>query len=228
MVEREPHRESKEYDLVRLYLDDVEEIERALNRIPPREGGYSSQSVSNGKWRGETIAELIDQGDTGPFNNFKVERHVHGLISLEVGENRTRLYVSDHNDLDLRDAFQTIDNVLRRSQLGPVRRFFVSGWGLMFFMVPGFFAFCIVLAQLFARRGPWYFDVSLGALALACGVALEYAFRTDQHRNGLVYFIKRPENVGYVQRNRDIVVGGFFAVVGIAAPPIIEAFIKKK
>jgi hypothetical protein len=113
VVARRERNDQRYYKQVRLYLGDVEEIERALNQVTGQDAGRFD--FSNGTWEAENVAELATKGE-GPFSEFEMKRYSPGLLSFTTHGSTARLYVSDADDLQLRGAYERIDSILTGAQ----------------------------------------------------------------------------------------------------------------
>lgn len=223
MVERVAVRQSRKYNMVRLYLDDLDEIEAALDHLPEHENPYLPNRASNGKWLGGTVAELVAKGDLGPFSDFTLERHTkRGRVALTVRSTSTELTISDYDDLELRDAYHAIDKILARSRRGRLARFFISGWGTVPIGVCAMWSLPFFLVTLVIKPGDWELLTATGAASVVTITALVIAWRIDMHRNGLVYFTNRADNASLLQRKGDeIAIGLMLTVITLLGTYII-------
>lgn len=200
---REQH-DSRTYKLVRLDLDDVEEIEQTLAAIDAPADRAPSFEYSNGTWKTDTLQGLVDVG-TGPFTEFEMRRHGPGLLAVEVRNMDTRLYVSDLNDLQLRGAFDRIDTILRRARLPWAVRAINSAIGAtLVFLGPAMFALVTLIAALAQSAGPRSWAIPLSVALLLYGIGgYALATQTALRRNGLVTLVRRDNQPNFFARNRD-------------------------
>lgn len=214
---RRERNESRNYRLVRLYLGDVEEIERALSALGPN---TSEVEFSNGEWEAETIAELAAKGE-GPFSEFGMRRYGPGLVSFDTNGSTTRLYVSNADDLQLRGAFEKIDSILTAAQPPLIVRWLHSGpaWGVLaaLGMTAAITAIGVAVSMLRGDSPPgWIAPVCLAVLALVF-VASRYLNRTTLRENGLVYLVPKSARPNFLLRKRDdlamLLIGGVFGAV---------------
>lgn len=211
MAVRRERNEFRSYALVRLYLDDVEEIERALADLGP---ALSKVEVSNGDWEAETVAELAGKGE-GPFSEFSIRRYGPGLLSFETRASETRVYVSDADDLRLRGAFEKIDSVVRAGQRPWYVRLLYSAPAVGLFGAVGLVALAVLAgAMLGDDEYPGWVPAACLGVAAAAAVGGVYLTRTTLRWNGLVYLVPRSARPNFLQRNRDalgmLVIGGVF------------------
>ncbi|MDR7309121.1 hypothetical protein J2S40_000179 [Nocardioides luteus] len=217
MVARSERNEARTYHLVRLYLAEIEEIERVLADLGPDAG---SVKISNGEWEAETIAELAAKGE-GPFSKFTMKRYDPGLLSFETSGVSTRLYVSNTDDLQLRGAFEKINSILVASQRPLLVRWFHSApmWGVLVGLgvVAGATGLGAVVGM-FRGDGPpgWLVPTCIAVLAFAC-LIVRYQYRTSMHANGLVYLVPKSARPSFFVRKRDDIaialIGGVFGAV---------------
>jgi hypothetical protein len=219
---RQERNESRSYDLVRLYLDELEEIEQTMADLGQSLEGQSGRvEVSNGDWKAESVKQLVQQGNIGPFAEFEMKRYGPGYISVAVRSIETRLYVSDANDLQLRGAFEKVDAILRAARRPWVLRFVTSAVGAtLVFGGPAIAALLLGLVysvQYSASTRAWAVPLSVAVLALGVG-GYALAYRTSMKRNGLAFLERKSSKPNFFVRNSDslwlLLIGTTIGVVG--------------
>lgn len=191
--------------MVRLYLEDIQEIERALADLGP---DAHKVEVSNGEWEAETVAELAEKGE-GPFGEFSMSRYGPGLLSVDARSVGFRVYVSNTEDLKLRGAYEKICSVVAAAQAPRPLRWLCSwdaaGVALGVGIAAAMFALFGGLIGL--SRGervvPSWAAVS-ALVAIVAGVVWSTLGRILRRRaNGLAYLVPKSARPSFARRNRD-------------------------
>jgi hypothetical protein len=155
-----------------------------------------------------------------------MRRYGPGLLTLEVSNMDTRLYVSDLNELQLRGAFDRIDSILRRARLPWAVRAINSTIGAtIVFLGPAMLALVTLIAELAQSTGQrsWAIPLSIAVLLYGIG-GYALTIRTSLRRNGLVTLVRRDNEPNFLVRNRDelwiLVIG---VVIGAVASWVTAA-----
>jgi hypothetical protein len=193
---------------VRLYLDDIEEIERTLLRLGPNVAASTTGlSVSNGTWEAESVKELVEASGSGggPSWDFRFESSRRGHFSVNVGRTATSMYVGDMDDMEMRGAAEQIHTILLSARRPLLVRLLVSAFagGLLYFAV-AMVGFVGLTTALVASED---YPTLLGPVSLALLVAgvlsVVVSVRTTLRRNGLAYLVRRESRPSFFKRKGD-------------------------
>lgn len=188
------------YPILRLYLDDIREIEAIMAELSfevhIKVDGYALDAVS-------------EMGDLGKEQVSNMSLTVQAPnLSVDLCEDRASVYIEDGDSSLLRGASSRIDAVLRRHQ--SPSRWLAGTWAVMFSWLPMLLAPWLVPARYMLVAFP-------AAIALAAAVST-WGSWTDTKRHCIVFVRKRSEHQSFVKRNQDslvlLVIGAALGVVG--------------
>lgn len=201
MAARKRKLDTRNYSLVRLYLNDLHDIEDVLRSVSLE---HHPIKVSGPEYEAASVDELREEEGEGPFTIFQLESD-QPYVSVRLREFDTYLSASDAHDLMVNGAVHKLDAILRRSQRPQILRFLTSAFGTMIPAILGAAIFLVSLTQ---------DDVSVSAIAgaLACAVvglmATVWLGYTSMKRSSLVYLEERNERPSFLRRNRDQLIVG--------------------
>ena len=187
---------SRSYFLVRLYLDDLRDIQEVLEDLRVGEPPLEIRSPS---WVAETVDEVASKGSKDRVTSFEF-RSSRPYLTLALRRHEASLYVADIDDLHVRGAVEKVQAILRRCQRPALLRFFTSALGSSLLLVP---MAAGLLAVAIGIRGDRSLAVAGGAIALLSGLSYVFAFWTALRRSSLVFLVTRADRPNFFRRNSD-------------------------
>lgn len=221
MAERKRVYRKVEVKYVRLYLEDLEEIERFMTPLVS-DSQLSRLEVSGPTFNGDSVADLIAHETVVRTNDFKMDCGFGGLDLRSHGKLPAFLTCFNLSDTKIRGAFEAVHEILktRRLPLGiRLARWFVRHLAPLLGSTIGMY---LLLASFIS---PGWLYTAWGLPLLLAAAVLVTAGLFEMHRPGealIVYFARRNEAPNFWKRNRDQLV---VAVVASAVTAVVTVLV---
>lgn len=186
----------REYPLLRLYRQDVEEIVNLFK------SNYEKFEIIADRFKLNDFSE-VDEIKKNVITNFSINAY-DPYLSLELSNSRATLYISDEENIKLRGLDSKINDILSKRK--SLLRFFVIPW------VIGCLAgwnFKFIMTLLFVRKMILQPLMIILAFILwwTCGMHLEF------RQHSLIYL---KDSQGFLERNKDqLIVGLILAIFAV-------------
>lgn len=200
---------SKEYKIVHLYLDDIENIETVILQAKPR-----LYKITLNNYEYDNVKEI--PRDTGSLYDLEMQTY-EPYVSLQFRKYGVRLYVSG-DDLVLYGIFSKIDKILEKSE----RKLLALPTSNIFFS--------LVLGGLEGQLIIRAFPLSLNfetiiflVLATLLGLYLFLSYSFLFRSSSVIETIYRREKHSFFTRNKDqLILVMFGALIGAVITVILE------
>lgn len=207
--------------LVRLYLDDLRDIQDVLEDL--RMGGPPLE-VRSPNWVAETVDEVASKRTRDWVTDFDL-RSSQPSLTVALKRHEASIYVANIDALSVRGAVEKIQVILRRGQRPAPLRFFTSTVGSSLLIVPTLAGLPLAVA-IESRGGRSLAVAGGGAISLLFGLSYIFACWTALRRSSLVFLVARADRPGFLRRNRDqLIVGTILTGVGVLGSLLLAALI---